>query len=92
MAAADAPRLPTLPSVGHAARLGMSRRERFLVVGHLLVMAFALEDEEVVALLAEQFGWGQSMQAFAENLLAVAILAVWGLLTVAWVRCRRSGA
>ena len=63
MAAADAPRLPTVPRVGHAARLGMSRRERFLVMGHLLVMAFALEDEEVIELLTEQFGWGPATQA-----------------------------
>ena len=90
--AADAPRTPILPRVGHAARLGMSRRERFLVVGHLIVMALALEDEEVVALLAKQFGWGAGMQALAESLIAVVVLAVWGLLTVAWVRCRRGGA
>lgn len=89
MAAADAPRLPVIPRVGHAARLGMSRRERFLVVGHLLVLGFALEDEEVVALLAELFGWGAAAQSLAETVMSVGALALWGLLTALWVRTLR---
>ena len=86
----DAPRRPLrLPQVGHPMRLGMSRRERMLVVGHLLVLALALEDEEVAAAVSAVFGWEGALAAFAGTATTGLILALWGLLTLAWVRCTR---
>ena len=90
MTADDAPRRPfRLPQVGHPMRLGMSRRERLLVVAHLLLIALALEDEEVAAAVTGALGWSGGWASAAETAVTVAILALWGLLTLAWVRCRR---
>ena len=93
MTADDAPRRPLrLPAVGHSMRLGISRRERFLVVAHLLLLALALEDEEVAAMLTDALGLGGDLAALAGDVVTGAILALWGLLTLAWVRCRRDRA
>lgn len=81
-----------LPAVGHASRLKMSTREKLLLIGHLLTLSLALEDEEVVAALAEQFGWGRAAVSVAEIAVSAVVLAVWALLTLAWVRCKREPA
>lgn len=73
---------------GHAGRLGMSRREIALVIGHLLLIALALEDEDVVASLAELTGWSDPTMAVVGVMLKIGVLAAWGALTLAWVRCR----
>ena len=76
------------PRFGHAGRLGMSRREVALVMGHLFLVALALEDEEVIATLAAAGGWGETTIAAAGVLLKLGVLVGWGALTLAWVRCR----
>ena len=83
-------RNPALPRVGHAGRLAMSPRERLLVLGHLCLIAIALEDDELVETLAEVFDWGARTQAIAETVISIGVLVLWGLLTMAWVRCRGS--
>lgn len=75
--------------LGHRMRLGMSRREVWLALGHLLVIAAALEDEEVALALVEFLGLGGAWLATVETALIFAVLAAWGLLTLGWVRCAR---
>lgn len=82
------PRARHLPRIGHASRFGMSLRERYLVIGHLLVIALALGDDELVETLGEQFGWSAATMGMAETILSLGVLAAWGALTLAWVRCR----
>jgi hypothetical protein len=76
---------------GHGARLGMSRRELFLVMGHLIVLSLAFEDEEIAEALVDWIGLNGEWAALARRGVIVAILAMWGALTLAWVRCRRTG-
>jgi hypothetical protein len=75
--------------LGHRMRLGMSRREIWLALGHLLVIATALEDEEVALAVVEFLGLGAGWLATVETTLIFAVLAAWGLLTLGWVRCAR---
>jgi hypothetical protein len=77
------------PALGHSARLGASRREVFLVMAHLVVLALAFEDEEIADALIDWFGWSGDFAAIARRGVIAAILALWGALTLAWVRCRR---
>lgn len=77
--------------LGHAGRLRMSRREIALVIGHLLLVALALEDEDVLATLRALAGWGDATAAAVGVMLKLGILAAWGALTLAWVRCRGGG-
>ena len=76
------------PRFGHAGRLSMSRRELALVIGHLFLVALALEDEDVIATLAAAGGWSEPTIAVASVMLKIGVLAGWGALTLAWVRCR----
>lgn len=77
-----------LPPIGHASRFGMSLRERYLVIGHLLVIALALGDDELAETIGTQFGWSSATMGIFETVLSLALLAAWGALTLAWVRCR----
>lgn len=78
-----------LPPIGHAARLGMSLRERYLVIGHLLVIALALGNDELVEWGGDRFGWSAGTMTLLEIGLSLTALAAWGALTLAWVRCHR---
>lgn len=82
------PRARHLPRIGHASRFGMSLRERYLVIGHLLVIALALGDDELAETIGTQFGWSSATMGIFETVLSLALLAAWGALTLAWVRCR----
>ncbi len=86
---AKAPRAPRRVEIGHRMRLGMSRRELWLALGHLLVIATALEDEEVAAALVDFLRLPAAWLPTVETALIFAVLAAWGLLTLGWVRCNR---
>ncbi|TVQ56280.1 MAG: hypothetical protein EA355_07495 [Rhodobacteraceae bacterium] len=85
---AQAPR-PALPPLGHAHRLRTPRREFWLVLCHLFVVALALADDEVAEGLGALFGLSASGVALAETAITVFVLVAWAALTAAWVRCRR---
>jgi hypothetical protein len=80
-----------LPRLGHIGRWGMSGRERLLVMGHLAVVALALQDEELVAAAAARWQFSSGFWNGVDVAANLVILALWALLTLAWVRCRRDG-
>jgi hypothetical protein len=69
----------------------MPRREFWLVLGHLFVVALALGDDEVAASLGEAFGWTAGFVGAVETAITVGVLFLWGALTLAWVQARRGG-
>lgn len=72
--------------LGHASRLRLHPTARWLISAHLVIFALSLEDEEIVAMMADAWGLGLRAQVWAEALLSLALLVVWGFLTVGWVR------
>jgi hypothetical protein len=86
---AQAPRAARRPEIGNRMRLGMSRRELWLALGHLLVIATALEDEEVATALVSFFRLPAAWLPAVETGLIFVVLAAWGLLTLGWARCNR---
>lgn len=74
----------------HAARLRLDPAVRWLISAHLVVFALALEDEEIVEMMAEAWNLSSRMASVAEALISLLLLAAWGALTLGWVRiaCR----
>lgn len=79
------------PRFGHAGRLRMSRREIALVIGHLLLIAVALEDEDITASIGAMTAWTEPTMALVGAGLRIGVLVAWGALTLAWVQCRSVG-
>lgn len=84
------------PVVGHSGRMKLTSKVRWLISAHLVVFALSLEDEEIVEMIAARWELGARAQTLAEVILSLALLAAWGVLTLAWVRMacdpRRPGA
>ena len=74
------------PRLGHAGRLSLPPRARFLISAQLIVFALSLEDEEIVEAMAAHWDLSARSQTAAEILLSVALLAAWAVLTLGWVR------
>ncbi|MGM0585425.1 MAG: hypothetical protein ACQEUZ_12330 [Pseudomonadota bacterium] len=83
-------RRPRLPRIGHADRLRLHPTARMLIMAQLVVLSLSLEDEEIVAMLAEAWDLGGRATTWAEAGLTLLLLAAWGLLTLGWVRFARA--
>ncbi|SEA45721.1 hypothetical protein [Rubrimonas cliftonensis] len=68
---------------------GAGRRETWLALGHLFVVALALEDEEAASALLDILALDAAWLGRMEALVIVAVLALQGLVTLGWVRCSR---
>lgn len=82
----EAGRKRTRVPLGHASRLTLHPTARWLVSAHLVVFALSLEDEEIVAMIAEAWSLGPRATTITEALLSLLLLAAWGFLTLGWVR------
>ncbi len=86
----QATRPPTTPITRLKLRLsGAGRRETWLALGHLFVVALALEDEEAAAGLLDLLSLDPAWLGRMEALVIVAVLALQGVVTLGWVRCKR---
>ncbi|MDT8346105.1 MAG: hypothetical protein RQ752_16890 [Thermohalobaculum sp.] len=72
--------------LGHSGRLRSDLGVRWLVLGHLLVFALALQDEEAVGMLVTAFGLPGRLMFPLEIAFNLGLFVAWGGLMIAWVR------
>lgn len=72
--------------LGHSGRLRSDLGVRWLVLGHLLVFALALQDEETVGMLISAFDLPGRLMLPMEVALNLGLFVAWGALMIAWVR------
>lgn len=72
--------------LGHSGRLRSDLGVRWLVLGHLLVFAFALRDEEMVGMVVAAFDLSERLIFPLEIAFNLILFVAWGGLMIAWVR------
>lgn len=71
---------------GHSGRLQLTTRMRLLIVAQLVIFMASLEDEEIVASIVDGLGLSAGRAVLVELVLALALLSLWGLCMIAWLR------
>jgi len=72
--------------IGHSGRLRSDAGVRWLVLGHLLVFALALNDEEFVGMALAAANLPERLLFPMEIAFSFLLFVAWGCLTVGWVR------
>ncbi|MBK0400215.1 hypothetical protein H0I76_13535 [Limibaculum sp. M0105] len=75
-----------LMGLGHSARLRSDDGVRWLVLGHLLVFALAIQDEETVEALVALLGLSSRLIFPLEIAFSLMLFVAWGCLMIGWVR------